>query len=81
MANASSIRTARRAWSAVMRKHIRRGRIYMVEFRHDPDCLIYSSARVCTCNPDRVLKNDQGKTLATVAGAGPYDPLEVTEVA
>ena len=70
-------RKARRAWAAAQRRHIRRGHVYHVEFQHDPDCLIYSPARVCTCDARRVLKDDEGRVLATVEGAGPYDPLEL----
>jgi hypothetical protein len=74
-------RKARRAWAAARRQHIRRGHIYHIEFQHDPGCLIYSPARVCTCDATRVLKDADGRTLATVEGAGPYDPLEFLEVA
>lgn len=70
-------RKARRAWNAAIRKHVRRGHVYNIEFRHDHDCLIYSTTRVCTCSPDRVLMSDEGTTLATVRGAGPFDPLEL----
>ena len=73
-----SNRKARRAWAAAQRRHIRRGAVYHIEFQHDPDCLIYSPARVCTCDAVRVLKDDEGRVLATVEGAGPYDPLELT---
>ena len=76
-----SNRRARRAWAAAQRRHIRRGAVYHIEFRHDPGCMIYSPARVCTCDTVRVLKDDAGRTLATVEGAGPYDPLEFSEVA
>ncbi|WP_197916940.1 hypothetical protein [Thiosulfatihalobacter marinus] len=76
-----SNRKARRAWSAALRKHCRPGRVLHVELRHDPACLIYSNARVCTCNPDRVLMDDDRKPLATVEGVGPYDPLELSGVA
>lgn len=74
-----SNRKARRAWAAALRKNIRRGNLYHIEFQHDDDCLIYSPARVCTCNPTRVLRDDAGRALATVEGAGPHDPLEVVE--
>ena len=70
-------RQVRRAWDAARRKHIKRGRVYQIDFEHDPDCLIYSAARECTCNCNRVLKDDRGRVLARVEGAGFYDPLEL----
>ena len=75
-----SNRHARRAWAAARRRHMRRGAVHIVEIQHDADCLIYAPARVCTCDATRVLKDDQGRVLATVAGCGPYDPLELFEV-
>ncbi len=72
-------RQARRAWAAARRKHIKRGNLYHVEFRHDHSCAIYTPTRLCNCNPDRVLKDDEGRVLARVEGAGPYDPLEMAE--
>lgn len=69
-------RTARRAWASALKRHVRRGHVYQVDIRHDPDCGIYTAARLCNCNPDRVLKDDKGRVLAEVAGAGFYDPLE-----
>jgi len=76
----NSNRKARRAWAAARRKHLKRGRVYLVDFEHDQDCLIYSQARVCTCNCHRVLKDDEGRVLARVGGAGSYDPLEMFAV-
>lgn len=75
----TSKRQARRAWAAARRKHIKRGRLYHVEIGHDPACLIYSAARVCTCNPERILRDDAGRVLARVEGAGEYDPIEMME--
>ncbi|MCZ4354848.1 hypothetical protein O4H61_20265 [Roseovarius aestuarii] len=72
-------RQARRAWVAACRKHIKRGKLYHVEFQHDPDCMIYSHEQVCTCNSVRVLKDAQGRPLACIEGAGEYDPLEMVE--
>jgi hypothetical protein len=72
-------RQARRAWAAARRKHIKRGHVYQIDIEHDPDCMIYSPERVCTCNPNRVLMDDQRRVLARVEGAGFYDPLEMTE--
>nr|WP_309502350.1 hypothetical protein [uncultured Roseovarius sp.] len=72
-----SKRQARRAWAAAQRKHIKRGNLYHVEIQHDPQCAIYSRERLCTCDPDRVLKDDRGRTLARITGAGEYDPLEM----
>lgn len=73
-------RKARRAWAAARNKHIKRGRVFHIEFRHDPGCLIFSSERVCTCNPQRILKDDRARVLACVDGAGFSDPLDLTEV-
>ena len=75
-----SNRKARRAWAAARRKHIRRGRVLHVEIAHEPNCLIYSAARICTCIPDRTLRDDTGRVLARVEGAGEYDPMEFAEV-
>lgn len=72
-----SNRQARRQWAAARRKHIKRGNIYHVEFQHDATCTIYTPTRLCNCNPDRVLKDDRGRVLARVEGAGFYDPLEL----
>jgi hypothetical protein len=72
-------RNPRRAWAAALRKNIRPGNLYHVEFQHDNVCLIYSPARICTCNATRVLRDADGRALATVEGAGPHDPLEVAE--
>ena len=76
----TSNRRARRAWAAARRKHMNRGRVLIVEFRHEADCMIYSPARVCTCCADRVLKDDEGRVLAHVEDVGPYDPMELMEV-
>lgn len=73
-------RKARRAWAAALKRHIKRGQLYHLEFQHDPDCAIYSTERICNCNPNRVLMDDQRRVLARVEGAGFYDPLELTGV-
>ena len=70
-------RKARRAWSAAQRKHMKPGRVCIAEIQHDEWCAIYSRARVCNCDPVRVLKDDRGRILARVAGAGFFDPLEL----
>lgn len=75
----NSRRQARRAWAAARRKHIKRGTVYQVEFQHDPGCAIYTPERLCNCDPVRVLKDDRGRVLARVEGAGFYDPLELVE--
>lgn len=75
----TSNRKARRAWAAALRKHVRPGAVLHVEFRHDPDCAIYTQTRLCSCDPDRVLKDHSGRTLAHVEGAGPYSPFEMVE--
>lgn len=72
-------RKSRRAWAAATRQHVKRGRVYILEFQHDAWCGIYTAERTCTCNPHRVLKDDEGHVLATVEGAGFYDPLEILE--
>ena len=74
-----SKRQARRAWAAARRKHIKRGNLYHAEFQHDPGCAIYTPARLCNCDPVRVLKDEAGRVLARVEGAGEYDPLEFAE--
>ncbi|MFC3613560.1 hypothetical protein ACFORG_07285 [Lutimaribacter marinistellae] len=76
---AKNNRKARRAWAAARKKHIKRGCITILEYLHDHDCGIYSAERICTCNPDRVLKDDKGRVLARIEGAGFYDPLELAE--
>lgn len=73
----SGNRKARRAWDAARKKHIKPGRVYHAEFQHDPCCMIYSPERVCTCNPHRVLMDEDRRVLARVEGAGFYDPLEM----
>jgi hypothetical protein len=35
-------------------------------------CAIYTPDRICTCEPDRVLKDMHGRELVRVVGAGPY---------
>lgn len=69
-------RQARRAWAAARKRHIKRGKVYHVEIQHDADCPIYGPHRLCNCDPLRVLKDATGRTLASIAGAGFYDPLE-----
>lgn len=76
-----SNRHARRAWAAARRRHLRRGTVTVIEYQHDADCLIYGPARTCTCNPHRVLRDAEGRVLATVEDAGFFDPLELAEVA
>ena len=73
-------RQARRAWDAACRKQIKNGGVFIAEIQHDPACLIYSKERVCTCNPDRVLKDDAGRVMARVENAGFFDPLEFAGV-
>ena len=70
-------RKARRAWTAARRKHIRRGNLYHVEYQHDAGCAIYTPARLCNCNPVRVLRDERGRVLARIEGAGFFDPLEL----
>ena len=72
-------RQARREWAAACQKHIKRGSFYNVEVRHDYECAIYTPMRLCDCNPDRILKDYEGRVLARVSGAGPYRPLEMVE--
>ncbi|MCE8539804.1 hypothetical protein KBY27_20270 [Ruegeria pomeroyi] len=76
----TSTRKARRAWAAIVRKHIRPGHVVHLEVRHDDWCGIYTQERTCNCSPDRVLKDDKGHVLARVRGAGFYDPMEHLEV-
>ncbi|MEM6277626.1 MAG: hypothetical protein AAF714_11835 [Pseudomonadota bacterium] len=73
-------RRARRAWAAARRRHMKPGRIVIAEFQHDPDCAIYTPARLCNCNPHRVLKDETGRILARVEGVGHFDPTELLEV-
>lgn len=79
MSNQSN-RRARRAWAAACRKHIKPGGPYYIDFQHDDACAIYTPHRLCHCNVTRVLRDADGKTLARVEGAGPYDPLELCGV-
>lgn len=72
-------RRARRAWAAALKKHVKPGRTCFVEFRHDDWCAIYTSERLCNCIPHRVLKDDKGRLLARVEGAGCYDPVGEVE--
>lgn len=74
-----SNRRARRAWAAARRRHLKPGKLYHVEIQHADGCMIYSPAKVCTCNATRVLRDDRGRLLARVEGAGEYDPFELTE--
>lgn len=74
-----SNRRARRAWAAARRRHLKPGKLLQIEYQHDPACMIYSRERVCTCSPHRVLRDDRGRLLARVEGAGEYDPLEFAE--
>lgn len=69
-------RKARRAWAAAQRKFVRRGNLYLAEIEHDFDCGIYTPERTCTCNPNRILKDHNGRVLARVENAGFYDPFE-----
>lgn len=71
-------RQARRAWAKALKKHIGRGKLYQAEIQHDPDCAIYT-AQLCNCDPIRILKDEKGRILACVEGAGFYDPTELTE--
>lgn len=73
-------RRARRAWAAAQRKHLKRGRVLTAEVQHKGDCAIFTSAMTCTCEPLRVLKDETGRVLARVEGAGFYDPLEPFEI-
>lgn len=73
---AQGSRRARRAWAAALRKHVKRGRAYFAEIQHDPACPIYGPARLCACNPHRVLKDDRGRVLARIEGAGFYDATD-----
>ncbi len=75
----NSNRSARRAWASAIKRHVTRGKVFHVEIHHDDHCGIYTAARLCNCDPDRVLKDDNGRTLAAVTGAGFYDPLEFVE--
>lgn len=71
-----SANAAKRAWQAELRKHIKPGKAFFIDFEHDDDCLIYSEARSCTCNCDRVLMDDRRQVIVRVEGAGCFDPLE-----
>lgn len=73
---ASASRKARRAWIAAKRKHVKRGKVFFYEFQHDEWCGIYTPARICNCDPVRVLKDDEGRVLACVEGGGGYDPYD-----
>lgn len=74
-------RKARRAWARALRRHGHRGKVYHAEYQHDHCCAIFSPVRLCNCNPDRLLKSESGHVLAHVAGAGFFDPLEVSRAA
>jgi hypothetical protein len=69
-------RAARRAWASALKRHAKSGGVFHVDIRHEPGCGIYTAARLCNCSPDHVVKDDKGRVLAAVAGAGFYDPLE-----
>lgn len=74
-----SKRQARRAWAKALRKHLRPGQVFFPEIQHDAWCAIYTRERCCNCDPIRVLKDDRGRELARVEGAGFYDPMEFVE--
>lgn len=73
-------RQARRAWAAACRKNLQRGKLLQAEIQHDEGCAIYSPARLCNCDPIRILKDDKGRVVARVEGAGFFDPLEFSGV-
>lgn len=78
--SATASRKARRAWMAALRKHGKPGRFLHIHHLHDDWCALFSSGcTICTCNPDRILKDEKGRELARVEGAGSYDPLELIE--
>lgn len=64
-------------WLAALRKHMGPGRLLQVYWQHDHDCSIFTEARLCDCDPTRILKDKRGRTLARVDGAGFFDPFEV----
>ena len=70
-------RKAKRAWTAALRRNLRRGRAYFVQIAHEDDCKMLAGACVCTCNADRILRDADGRELVRIGGAGRYDPTEV----
>lgn len=70
---------ARRAWIAARQKHMKPGTFCFIDIKHDDFCLMYTSMRVCNCNPTRILKDENGKILACVENMGPYHPIEFLE--
>ncbi|MFD0982816.1 hypothetical protein [Tropicimonas aquimaris] len=69
-------RHQRRKWRAACRRLIKRGNLYHYEVQHDPWCGIYEG-HPCHCDPVRVLRDDSGRALARIEGAGFYDPMEM----
>ena len=68
-------RQARRAWAKVRRKAMRPGTLSILEIQHDEHCGIFTAERCCSCNPTRVLKDRDGRILASQKKAGSYDPF------
>ena len=74
----SNNRSARRAWAAAIKRHVKRGSVFHVEIQHDGICGIYAG-HSCNCDPDHVLKDDKGRVLAAITGVGCYNSLEFAE--
>ncbi len=67
------------AFSAALDKHAHREGVLLVDIQHENNCLIFSAARVCTCSPDRVAKDERGKVLARLKDGDAFDPLEMVK--
>lgn len=81
MTVANTPRNARRLRAKTLFKYAGPGKVVFVKIRHDPQCMIYSNERFCTCEPVRELLDERGQALALVSGGGSFDPSEMTDLA
>jgi hypothetical protein len=68
-------RQPRRAWAKARLKAMKLGSLSILEIQHDEQCGIFTAEQCCSCNPTRVLKDRDGRILASLKKAGSYDPF------
>ena len=64
------------AWAAIVRDRHAAGADSVISVQHDAHCGIYLPLKVCTCRPNRTLRDETGRICARWDNGPSFHPSE-----
>jgi len=65
------------AWAAIVRDRHARGADSVIEIQHKDHCGVYLPLKVCTCRPNRTLRDETGRICARWDNGSSFHPSEI----